>query len=312
MLKGLAKHLTAGAKLSEAFAAVIRNCPRLILIILQRGEHTGHTRDALTDLEQMLADRLIQGPERPRTAVTLALITILFCFTILSGIMYWIIPKFREIFVDYDAQLPAITEWLITVSPLAAQAVPVVLGLLALFAVLSMVGGWGDRHRKPGLIAGAIGMVRWALPVTRFVDYGLGMAAVLRHLALCLKAGLPLDRVGGFTPSLAVTNHLRYRLSTFEHDLTAGMTPHQAAGKARLGMVFVSALKMVERGEDPQTALIHAADYYQSIADRWRKVFDTVIEPAATLVAASIAGFVVVAMFVPLIALINSVMESMV
>ena len=39
-----------------------------------------------------------------------------FTLVILSGALYFVIPKFRDIFADYEAELPAITQFVIGIA----------------------------------------------------------------------------------------------------------------------------------------------------------------------------------------------------
>ena len=68
---------------------------------------------------------------------------------------------------------------------------------------------------------------------------------------------------------------------------------------------------MVERGEDPERVLGHAADYYEAIAYRWWHALAAVSGPVVTLAIAAIVGFIALALFLPLIALINAASEAL-
>ncbi len=150
------------------------------------------------------------------------------------------------------------------------------------------------------------------LPLTRNTDYGMGMATALRSLALGIKAGLPINQASPIASMAGPTNHLRVRLQRFDRDVEAGCLPHKAAEDARLGSVCVSALRMVERGEDAEKALNHAADYYDAIARRWGRIVAAISVPLVTIITAFFVGFVVLALFTPLIALIDGVMDGMI
>jgi type II secretory pathway component PulF len=112
------------------------------------------------------------------------------------------------------------------------------------------------------------------------------------------------------TSTVGTTNHLRYRLTGFVQEVQAGVVPHQAAQNAKLGDVFISALRMVERGEDATRVLNHAADYYEAIALRWWQAVSVVTGPLVTLLIAGVVGFVALAMFLPLVTLINTVADT--
>ena len=72
----------------------------------------------------------------------------------------------------------------------------------------------------------------------------------------------------------------------------------------------VCALQMVEHGDDPQRVLSHAAAYYEAIAYRWWHALVAISGPLVTLVIAIMVGFVALALFMPLVALINTVADA--
>ena len=152
--------------------------------------------------------------------------------------------------------------------------------------------------------------LRWALPVTRSLDYGMGMAKAIRAMALSIRSGSEQSFAHALPTVVCATNHLRHRLEGFAQAMAGGIAPSTAAQAAGLGDVFVCALRMVERGEDPQRVLGHAADYYEAIAYRWWQALMALSGPLVTLALATLVGFIALALFTPLVALINAVAES--
>ena len=76
--------------------------------------------------------------------------------------------------------------------------------------------------------------------------------------------------------------------------------------------MFVWTCRNLERGAaDVGEALEHAADYHRAIANRWWRALARTSWPAITCVLGGIVGYVVLAFFLPLIALINAVSATM-
>jgi type II secretory pathway component PulF len=314
-LDQMADLLDAGYPFYRAFEAGVPGCPPTLVSFLRESEYTGQTAQALSNLEQMLNERL--GEETHTRRHTSAYVLFMLCSSllVLSGILILVIPKFSEIFQDFDAQVPQVTVHLIEFSRqgmpvifLLIVAIVVLLLVMCLFSLLARRSS-GDR---PNTFASFIGALRWALPATRHMDYGLGMASAIRLLANNLRAGVPLDRAARLTPAISPANRLRLRLEDFTRYIQAGELPHRAAREAGLGKVLVSVLRMIERGEPAEESLSHAADYYRAIAFRWWHTLSALSVPVATLTMAVLVGFIVYALFLPLIYLINSVGDTLV
>ncbi|MFQ5415354.1 MAG: type II secretion system F family protein [Phycisphaerae bacterium] len=307
---------TTGWSVHEALRGAVPGCPPALIALLRNGEQCGQLPGALATIDRMLAERLRPAVDASRHAWTYALFMAVFCVAMGTAFMVFVMPKFVDIFTDFDVALPPITLSLIHIAEAAAAG-----GMLP-GLVMSIILGAGTTaavvvHRRragsdtrPGRIARTVARVRWALPFTRTIDYGLGMATAIRSMALGVRAGLPLDRACTLAPTLGPTNHLRTRLDDFQHRVRNGQRPSDAAHRARLGDVFVAALRMVERGEAPDRALAHAADYYHAMARRWWHALTAAALPCATLVIAAMVAYIALAIFIPIITLINGVAET--
>lgn len=306
--------VSTGWPISAAVWAAFRGCPVQLVAILRRGEQCGQLRQAIADVERTLAATV--GAQRPRAgspryAGPYAGLMLVFCTFMVTHMMVTIVPRFRDIFSDFDAALPAVTIMLIDFSRWLAVNGVLLLVILLLFVLLAVIAGvWLRGKEKPGVLAQVVGIVRWAIPITRTIDYGLGMATAIRSMAMDITSGTPVDQAAALTSTVGATNRLRYRLADFCHEVHAGAAPHVAAQQAKLGDVFVSALKMVERGEDAERVLGHAADYYEAIAYRWWHAIAALSGPLVTLAIAGMVGFLVLALFLPLVTLIESVSET--
>jgi type IV pilus assembly protein PilC len=236
----------------------------------------------------------------------------LFVGCMISWVMVFLMPKFKDIFLDYDVRLPRVTIALIEGADWLAMHLPGILVIVLLIVIGTvLMSVWTRRMSENGILIRIVASVRWALPITRPLDYGLGMGKVIRSMTLGIRSGAPSAFVETLPTVVSATNRLRIRLALFAQSISEGVAPHQAAKTANLGEVFVCALRMVERGEDPERVLGHAADYYEAIAFRWWHALAALSGPLVTLAMGVMVGFIAFALFMPLIALINAVSESL-
>jgi len=315
-LGAIAESLTAGGSLADAFREGVYGCPLPLVHILRTGERCGQTNEAIGNIERMMADRLLeQRRSQHHTALYISgMLT--GSFFVVLWLMYFVVPKFKDIFMDFDTALPPITLLLIDISDwmfgfrfFIALAI---LACLFVFFWLANEARSASGTKRLGVVAGLIASLRWAFPPTRSLDYGLGMASAIRSLSAEMRAGVPLDRAKNLAYAVARTNRLRIHLADFTRMVANGDPPHRAAREAGLGKVFVSVLRMIERGEPTEQSLRHAGDYYQAIANRWWHAISAVSGPLVTLATACVVGFIVLALFLPLVQLISSVAESIV
>ncbi|HNQ21542.1 MAG TPA: type II secretion system F family protein [Phycisphaerae bacterium] len=314
MLKDMATLLEAGCPLSEALRLGVPGCPLLLPALVRRGEECGQLRQAFTDAEAMLEQRLRRQISRAGPVGLYALVVLLIGIGIVGGVMVIVVPKFKVIFEDFDATLPPATVRLIEVSDWIVHGgglglVWLVLAVGVVAGVVLLVVQLSPRDR-PGPVARAVAALRWAFPITRHIDFGLGMAGAIRALGWAMRSGLPLAVAVPPAQTVAQTNRLRSRLARFVALTQEGWAPADAAERERLGAVFTAALRIVQRGGDSGTVVRHAAEYYEANAQRWWHACTALSVPLMTLLLAGVVGSVALALFMPLVTLIQWTAES--
>jgi type IV pilus assembly protein PilC len=127
VLKQITEDVEGGATLSEAMARHPKAFNRLYTNMVAAGEAGG----VLDVILQRLAE-FLEKAQKLRRKITGAMIYPAVVITIAGGIvtfiMVTVVPKFREIFIDFGTTLPAVTELLISISNWFANGVPAGLG----------------------------------------------------------------------------------------------------------------------------------------------------------------------------------------
>jgi type II secretory pathway component PulF len=145
------------------------------------------------------------------------------------------------------------------------------------------------------------------MPGIRRMEWAGGLAASLRAMEMGLHAGLDLPDAARLAADLDVNVHLRSRLAQFAQLMDGGVDMVQAAGEAGLGPVAAIALTSGQRGRDMHAALRYAADYHDALISRWWIILGSVAWPITTMCLGLMVAFVAVALFLPLVSLINAV-----
>lgn len=305
-LRRIATLLAQGLPLSEAVRKSMPNCSALTLSLIFAGERTGQLAMALEQAEANLIDagrrRRLQALAIPY-AITMLSLTAL----VTSGIMVAVIPKFKDIFKDYGARLPRVTEALIAFCSWWVDGAPPG-WLVALLVVLVGLYLWVRPRRwgKPRLTSRIADRLRWHVPVLRRMAFGRNMKAALETMRLAIRAGLDLVPAARLAGRTDLNVCLQRRLHRFAQLLEAGTDVRQAARQAQLGEIAGLALAAGQRTGDMDAALHYAVDYHDALAGRLVAVFRSLSVPLAVLVVASFAGWVILSLFLPLITLINA------
>ncbi len=123
IIGSVAEDVEGGSTLSDAMAKQPKAFDRLYVKMVAAGEIGG----VLDLILQRLAD-FLEKAQRLKAKIRGAMIypaaVISIAVLIVTGIMVFVIPKFQEIFIDFEIELPGLTVWLIDTSRWMAAADP--------------------------------------------------------------------------------------------------------------------------------------------------------------------------------------------
>ncbi len=221
-------------------------------------------------------------------------------------IMTFIIPKFEMIFEDFGTGIPLLTKGLLyatkyLMGTMPEQAVPGVIYILLFFmAIPLLLLVWP-------VIKGALGQIAvWArIPVVRDAVVRAGLADACLFLGHALRAGVDLPGAVAQTRTLKLSGWVRGRLLAWETDMRAGIAPADAAQKAGLPPVMAAFIRSAQNGPAMGDALERLGRYYRDQTSRTWIVIENLAMPVAILVTGITIGWVVIALFVPMVKLMQ-------
>ncbi len=117
VLDGVANDVESGATLSEAMARHPKAFDRLYVNMVQAGE-TGGVLDVILQRLAEFMEKAQRLKRRVIGAMIYPSVVITFSVLIVTGIMIFVVPKFRDIFKDFHTTLPSLTQWLMDTSDL--------------------------------------------------------------------------------------------------------------------------------------------------------------------------------------------------
>lgn len=306
-LRNISRLVAGGMTLSEAVRTALPDCSAVSLSLIAAGEQTGQLSVALDQAEERLFERDRDRPPDDVPVASYLLAVTGFAALIVSGIMVAVVPKFKEIFRDFDVVLPSSTRSLIRVSEFFAGAGLLLIALIILISVAIYLSMRPRRRPRLAFTSRIADWIRWYTPAWRQVEISRGMRSILQAMRLGVRSGMSLEPAVRVAEVVDVNDQLKKRLRRFRELADRGVDLRQAAHQAGLGQVAAVAMAAGKRGGDLDAALRYAADYYSAVASRWWILLRNISWPIGTLVLGVMVGFIVVALFQPLVALINSV-----
>ncbi|UCC32620.1 MAG: type II secretion system F family protein [Phycisphaerales bacterium] len=305
ILRAVAEDIEGGATLSEACARHPKAFDRLYVNMVAAGEAGG----VLDVILQRLADFMEKAEKvkkKIKGAMIYPIVVISFSVFIVAGIMVFVIPKFKDIFRDFDVTLPVPTQLLIGTSEWFVRGKPpgwavVLIGPFAAYMLFKLI-----RSSKGGRYVTDVIAIR--LPVFGTLVRKNAVARFTRTLGTLISAGVPILEAINITRDTS-GNEVYVRALEKVHDSIRegeSVAAPLRAAKVVDGLVT----NMIDVGEETgelDKMLLKVADNYEEEIDIAVASLVSLIEPLMVAMLGGTVGFIVVALFLPLVELISSV-----
>lgn len=308
VLIGICEEVEGGSSLSEAMAKYPKAFNKLYTKMVAAGEVGG----VLDIILQRLAEFMEKSERLKRKikgAMVYPIVVISIAGIILSAIMYFIIPKFEEIFTDFGVALPALTMGLIRVSRWFAgtnpgQEIPGWLISIP-FPFVAWICWKLLRKSRPGRAATDTS-VFW-LPIFGKLVRKTVIARFTRTLGTLVAAGVPILEAITITKETSGNYVFEKALGSVHDSIREGEGFSDPLRESKTCDALV--VNMIDVGEETgelDAMLLKIADNYDEEVDVAVASLVSLLEPLMVVVLGGIVGTIVVAMFLPLVAMINS------
>ena len=305
VLSGMAENIEGGATLSEACSNYPKAFNRLYVNMVAAGEAGG----VLDVILQRLAE-FMEKAQRLKKKIIGAMIypavVVSFALFIVVGIMIVVIPKFKEIFEDFDVELPAVTLVLMGTSDWVVLGMPPGWAIILFSPFVFMMAYKLIRSNNTGRYV--VDFITLKIPVLGTLVEKTSVSRFTRTLGTLISAGVPILEAVTITRDTA-GNEIYVRALNEVHDSIRegeSLAAPLRTSKACDGLVT----NMIDVGEETgelDKMLLRIADNYEEEIDVAVSSLVALIEPIMVVVLGGIVGFIVIALFMPLVQLISSV-----
>jgi type IV pilus assembly protein PilC len=324
--------IESGATLSEAMSKSPKAFDRLYVNMIKAGEAGG----ALEVILQRLAEfqeRAQSLKRKVRGALIYPIVVVLFAVGILTFIMLRIVPEFQKIFDEFEVALPAATQVLITIAYSVKNwwflipGIPISIWLFVKLLCRFRAGKYGFH------------LFLLKLPIFgQLVEKNI-IARTTRTLGTLVSSGVPILEALNITRETAGNYVVEELYGKVYESIREGETvaqPLKEHGRARfhpmalffwafflagpIGMMLYllkfnqkiiedMVVNMVDVGEETgelDTMLYKVADTYDEEVAVLTEGLMRLIEPLLIIFLGGAVGFIVIALFLPLIELIQT------
>ncbi len=297
----VADDVEAGTTLSEAMSKYPKCFNNLYSNMVAAGEAGG----VLDLILNRLADFMEKSAALKRKVVgamiyPIAVLTI--AFSIVMGIMTFVVPKFQTIFADMGSDLPGVTKTLLDISNWIMHDYgwaiimfsPVVLIVFIKLLRMSKKGRYG--HDTVNLKIPVIGQILGKTSISRFA----------RTLGTLVSAGVPILDALRITSDTSGNEVYKSALLKVLESIRKGESMAEPLRKAKVCDSLVT--NMIDVGEETgelDKMLTKIADNYDDEVDVLVGSLVSLMEPILVIFLGVVCGFIVIALFMPMVKMIE-------
>ena len=295
LLNDIRMDVETGTALSSAFRKYPMYFDRLYCNLVEAGEAAG-ILDALLDRLATYMEKTEAIKSKIRSALMYPVSVIIVAFVVVTIIMIFVIPAFKEVFTSFGADLPAPTLFVIGLSDTFVRWWWLIFGVLG-GGIYFFMQAW-RRNEKMQMFMDRL-LLR--LPIFGPLVDKSCVARWTRTLSTMFAAGVPLvealDSVGG-----AAGNSV-YEIATkkIQQEVSVGTSLTAAMTDANVFPSMV--LQMCAIGEESGSIdhmLGKAADFFEAEVDDMVAGLSSLMEPIIIVFLGVIIGGIVVSMYLPI------------
>ncbi|MGB7159952.1 MAG: type II secretion system F family protein [Tepidisphaeraceae bacterium] len=302
IIGGVADEVEGGGTLSDAMAKFPKAFDKLYVNMINAGEAGGVLDLILARLADFM-EKAARLKKKVIGAMIYPAVVISIAVAIVSMIMIFVIPKFEQIFKDFGTKLPKITQILLDVSRWFANwgwayvlASPIVFALVYRLIRMSEGGKY------------ATDAIKLKIPILGNILGKTAIARFTRTLGTLISAGVPILDAINITKETCGNEVYSRALGKVHDAIREGESMADPLRATKVCDAIV--VNMVDVGEetgDLDKMLIKVADNYDSDIDVLVSSLISILEPVMVVILGLIVGFIVIALFAPMISLIQAV-----
>ena len=308
----IADSVQGGSTFSEAMGQHPRIFQKLYVSMVKAGEIGGVLELVLTRLAEF-QEKAQKLKNKIKSAMTYPIVVLTIALLILVFLLTTIVPKFAKIFEDMlgkEETLPGLTLWVMAASNfIMGMFVPPTLWITLVLIFIFGSGWWALNNTVKGI--DFMDRMKLNLPIFGDIARKGAIARFTRTLGTLVTSGVPILQALNITKETAGNVVLADAITKVHDAVKEGesiVSPLEASG------VFPPmVISMVDVGEETgqlPEMLLKVAEVYDDEVDNAVDSLTSLLEPIMIVILAFIVGTIVIALFLPLIKIIEKMQTS--
>src|SRR6266404_6649624 len=302
----LGDSVQGGSTFSEGLAQFPLIFNDLYINMVKAGEIGGVLELVLTRLAEF-HEKAAKIKNKVAAAMVYPIIVMTMAIAIMGFLLVFIVPKFEAVFHDMlgDRPLPLITTFVITVSRFVQAH-----WLVLVAIIFALIAGYKFANRTtPGRLT--IDRVKLRFPLFGDIIRKTAISRFSRTLGTLVTSGVPILQALNITRETAGNTVIARAIGQVHEAVKEGESiVHPLEASAAFPPMVVSMIDVGEETGQLPEMLLKIADVYDDEVDNSVAAMTAALEPIMIVFLALVVGTIVIALFLPLISIIQGLQEQ--
>jgi type IV pilus assembly protein PilC len=284
----------SGVTLADSFRQSGEVFDDISLNLIEAGESSGNLDVILTRLAVELEESK-KLSDKLRGALIYPIIILVVIIAVVVMLMFVLVPSMAEIYSEFNAELPWVTRFLISLSDFTLKYWWAVILILAIL----IIGGKayfdtpGGKRNKDKIVL--------KIPIMGTIVSKMQLAQFTRILALLLGSGLSIIRALELTAQSLSNEMFKEVIMQSKNDVEKGGSLAIPIARSEYFPLIVSSMVAVgEETGELDNVLNKVSEYYKDEVDVATSNMSTVLEPVFLIVMGLMIGFIALAVYMPM------------
>lgn len=286
-----------GSSLHASFAKHPTVFSTLFINLVKVGETGGVLNEVLERISGYM-EKSIRLTRKVKSALTYPVVVVGMAAIITFILMVKVVPTFTAIYDSFDSELPGMTQLLISISDvLKNNTLAIIGGIVVLFFVVRQV------HKTPKGARVIDGFIL-RMPIFGELIRKVAISRFTRTLATLIQSGVPILESLDIVQKTIGNTVLEDVIKEVKENVKEGESI--AAPLERSGVFPTMVTRMISIGEKSgqmEKMLLKISEFYDDQVDAAVEGITSIIEPLIIGVLGIVIGFIVIALFLPVMQL---------
>jgi type IV pilus assembly protein PilC len=300
-LKTVASDISKGKRFGDALAEHPKIFNRFYVNLVRAGEESGNLDQILNRLAAYI-EKSVKLTGKVKGAMIYPAVIMAIALVVVGGLLFFVIPKFQALFEQFNGELPALTQYVVSMSESFIKYWYLYIGTVVgtIYGAIAYYNSDGGRKTCDAIFID--------MPLIGDLITKSAVARFTRTLSTLLGSGVGIMEALDISAKTVGNYVIERAILRAKDSISEGKSLVVPLAKEKYIPQMVT--QMIAVGEQTGTLdqmLGRIADFYEDEVDVAVGALTTVIEPLLMVFLGGIIAFIVIAMYLPIFNLAGTV-----